>query len=226
MILPDKGGTIALTSDIPAVPTLAPVATSGSYNDLTDKPKIPTNYVPYTTVADKPYVDIGNYYGSGAERGFTSRNMLNSTYNTYTLPGDKSGVIALTSDIPTLPTLATVATTGSYNDLTDKPTIPDTTNFVTTDTAQTITGVKTFAHKPDNLRDAGIKIDMYNPAMEMAGVVFITDGNESPLNWCLSAFNKELRIRQIASAGDFGISSRGIIPYNINSANLGTSSDR
>ena len=40
--------------------------------------------------------------------------------------------------------LATVATTGDYEDLTNKPTIPDTSKFVTTDTAQTITGIKTF----------------------------------------------------------------------------------
>ena len=129
----DKSGTIALTKDIPTVPALAPVATTGSYNDLIDKPAIPTNYVPFTTVGDKPYVDIGNYYGSGAERGFTSMNMLDRTYNTYTLPGDRSGVIALTSDIPTIPTLATVATTGSYNDLIDKPTIPTKTSQLTND---------------------------------------------------------------------------------------------
>ena len=91
---------------------------------IAKKTDIPKNYVPYTTVADKPYVDIGNYYGSGTERGFTCMDMTNNTHNTYTLPGDKSGVIALTSDIPTVPTLAPVATTGSYNDLTDQPSIP------------------------------------------------------------------------------------------------------
>lgn len=41
--------------------------------------------------------------------------------------------------------LATVATTGSYTDLLNKPTIPDTTNLVTLDTSQTITGTKTFS---------------------------------------------------------------------------------
>ena len=38
---PNKAGTIALTSDIP---TLATVATTGSYNDLTNKPTIPSAY--------------------------------------------------------------------------------------------------------------------------------------------------------------------------------------
>lgn len=41
--------------------------------------------------------------------------------------------------------LSTVATSGSYNDLTNKPTMPSApTNYVTTDTAQDITGAKDF----------------------------------------------------------------------------------
>ena len=40
--------------------------------------------------------------------------------------------------------LATVAVSGSYNDLSDKPTIPSTANLVTTNTAQDITGAKSF----------------------------------------------------------------------------------
>lgn len=42
--------------------------------------------------------------------------------------------------------LSTVATSGSYNDLSNKPTIPSVpTNYVTTDTGQEITGNKTFS---------------------------------------------------------------------------------
>ena len=74
---------------VPTLPTLATVATSGDYNDLTNKPTIPT--VPtLATVATS-----GNY---------------NDLTNKPT--------------IPTVPTLADVATSGSYNDLDDKPTIP------------------------------------------------------------------------------------------------------
>lgn len=40
--------------------------------------------------------------------------------------------------------LAPVAASGSYNDLLNTPTIPDVSNFVTLNTAQTITGIKTF----------------------------------------------------------------------------------
>lgn len=43
--------------------------------------------------------------------------------------------------------LSKVATSGSYNDLTNKPTIPSMpTNYVTTDTNQTISGTKTFTN--------------------------------------------------------------------------------
>ena len=60
------------------------------------------------------------------------------------------------NDLTDTPTLATVATSGSYNDLSDKPTIPDTSNLVTTNTEQTITGYKTF--------DGGIKCSLLGGA--------------------------------------------------------------
>lgn len=119
--LPDKTGTFAMTSDIIT-----------SYNDLTDKPTIPTKTS-----------DLTN------DSGFITGVAWN--------------------DVTGKPTFATVATSGDYDDLTNKPTIPAaqiqsdwnqtdstkldyiknkpsipvTTNFVTTDTAQTITGLKT-----------------------------------------------------------------------------------
>ena len=42
--------TIATTDDIPTVPALAPVATTGSYNDLLDKPSIPTTATSTSTL--------------------------------------------------------------------------------------------------------------------------------------------------------------------------------
>lgn len=118
---PDKSGTFAMTVDIIT-----------SYNDLTDKPTIPTKTS-----------DLTN------DSGFITGVAWN--------------------DVTGKPTFATVATSGDYDDLTNKPTIPAaqiqsdwnqtdstkldyiknkpsipvTTNFVTTDTAQTITGLKT-----------------------------------------------------------------------------------
>lgn len=80
---------------------LATVATSGSYNDLTDKPFIPT--VPTNVSAfnnDAGYLtehqSLSNYYNKSQ-----TDNLLNGKVSTGTL--------------------ATVATSGSYNDLTNKP---------------------------------------------------------------------------------------------------------
>ena len=96
-------------------------AFSGDYDDLTNKPTIPTatsqltndsgfitnaalnGYVEYETVSGMPLIEAGNYYGPGYEPGLTNYNMLTSTRNTFKLPIDKSGTIALLSDIPSIP---------------------------------------------------------------------------------------------------------------------------
>jgi hypothetical protein len=87
-------------------PNLSTVATSGSYNDLSDKPVIPTvptdlsafnNDVGYITINDVPPQEQSDWAES------------DSTKVDY---------------IKNKPTLSTVATSGSYNDLSDKPTIP------------------------------------------------------------------------------------------------------
>lgn len=77
-------------SDIPGTPTLATVATSGSYNDLTDQPTIPTNVselsndsgylsaVDWTQVTGKPA--LANVATSG------SYNDLSDKPVSYTLP--------------------------------------------------------------------------------------------------------------------------------------------
>ena len=80
---------------------LATVATSGSYNDLTDKPVIPTvptNVSAFTNDAGylTEHQSLSNYYNKSQ-----TDNLLNGKVN--------------------IGSLATVATSGSYNDLTDKP---------------------------------------------------------------------------------------------------------
>ena len=74
---------------ITGLPTLAPVATSGAYNDLTGRPAIPV--VP----------TLSPVATSGAYADLTGRPA-----------------------IPVVPTLAPVATSGAYGDLTGRPTIP------------------------------------------------------------------------------------------------------
>ena len=110
--------------------SLSTVATSGSYNDLTDKPIIPTKTSQLT--------NDSNFITSNALNGYATEDWVNQKgYLTSVAWGDITGK----------PTLATVATSGSYNDLIDKPTIPTTTNELTNDsgfiTSAALTGYAT-----------------------------------------------------------------------------------
>ena len=71
-----------------------------------------------------------------------------STYDGYatTIAGKQAAITSSNKLSASLVSgLAAVATSGSYNDLSDQPTIPAAiTNYVTTDTSQTINGSKTF----------------------------------------------------------------------------------
>ena len=93
-------------------PTLATVATSGSYNDLSNKPTIPTvNNATLTIQKNGTTV-----------KTFTANASSNVTAN-ITVP-TKTSDITNDSNFVASGDLATVATSGSYNDLTNKPTIP------------------------------------------------------------------------------------------------------
>lgn len=134
---------------------LATVATSGSYNDLADKPVIPGAYtLPNATSSTLGGVKIGNNISVTNGTISLSQTDVTSALG-YTPPasdttyGDatttSSGLMSSTDKVklngiannanyyihpPTHPAsmisgLATVATSGSYNDLTNKPTIPE-----------------------------------------------------------------------------------------------------
>ena len=137
--LPDKSGTFAMTSDVIT-----------SYNDLTDKPSIPTNTS-----------DLTN------DSGFITSSAL-IPYVTTTQLDDKLDDYALLSELPhnvsDLTNDAGYATetwvqnqgystfSGDYDDLTNKPTIPTATSQLTNDsgfitgvTWNDVTGKPTFA---------------------------------------------------------------------------------
>lgn len=209
-------------SEVSDKPAFATVATSGDYDDLTNKPTIPaaqvnsdwnassgvaqilnkpTNLVTTNTAqtitgqksfsnasfSTRPSFANGLQFDYGISHEITVKESGSGSSGTYNFDFPaKSGTLALTSDIPTTmawnnvtgkPTFATVATSGSYNDLSNKPTIPTnnnqltngagyqtasdvstaistaTTNMVTTNTAQTISGYKTFTN------NSGIKLE-------------------------------------------------------------------
>ena len=93
--------------------SLKTVATSGSYNDLTDKPTIPTIPVTDVKVDNSSVVDANGV----AQITLPTFTQVNSN---WTETNSSSPAY-----IQNKPNLATVATSGSYTDLSNKPTIPD-----------------------------------------------------------------------------------------------------
>lgn len=112
--------------DIPELPTLADVATSGSYNDLTDKPTIPS-------------VD-----------GLASEAYVNEKVSTIKVPTKLSELSEdathrLVTDTEKASWDAKSNFSGDYYDLENKPAIPDVSNFETKDVvAQNLADAKEY----------------------------------------------------------------------------------
>lgn len=116
-------------SQITDFPTLATVATSGNYNDLSNKPSIPTITDTYDGTSSngmsgkavKSAIDAldGTISGSpGAGKTLTAFSQTDGKVSAT------FGNISITkSQVSDFPTLATVATSGDYDDLIDKPTL-------------------------------------------------------------------------------------------------------
>lgn len=123
---------------------LATVATSGSYNDLSNKPSIPaaqvqsdwneTNSSKLSYIKNKPTIPTvpTNVSSFTNDAGYLTQHQDISgkanTADVYTKTEiDNAGYLTSHQDISgkaNTADLATVATSGSYNDLTNKPTIP------------------------------------------------------------------------------------------------------
>lgn len=173
-------------------PSLATVATSGSYNDLTNKPTIPTInngtltiQKNGTSVATFTANQAGNATANITVPTKTSELTNNSNFvvdasyvhtdnNFTTTLKDKLDGIAAGAEvnvqsnwtqsdntkddyIKNKPSLATVATSGSYNDLTNKPTIP-TVNNGTLTIQKNGTNVQTFTANQSGNATANITV--------------------------------------------------------------------
>jgi len=119
-------------ADLSGTPTLATVATSGSYNDLANKPTIPT--VNNATLTIQKNGTAVSTFTANASSNVTA----NITVPTKTSDLTNDSSYATTSDVTNAvnglsATLATVATTGAYSDLTGKPSIPTKTSDLTND---------------------------------------------------------------------------------------------
>lgn len=92
---------------------LADVATSGDYEDLTNKPTIPAAYTHPTSHPASMIAGLADVATSGSYDDLTDKPTIPSA---YTHPASHPASM--------ISGLATVATSGSYNDLSNKPTIP------------------------------------------------------------------------------------------------------
>ena len=119
-------------SDIVDFPVLANVALSGSYNDLKNKPSIPSKISDLTN--DSDFVEKSNTEGLLKNDGTvdttdyvdTNDSRLSDSRTPKTHTHTKS-------QITDFPSLANVATSGSYNDLNNKPNIPSKISDLTDD---------------------------------------------------------------------------------------------
>lgn len=125
--------TVALNELKEILPTLAEVATSGSYEDLEDKPFIPSRVSDLTD-------DSGHY--TKPANGIPASD-LEETY--LTEHQDISGKANVAD-------LAAVATSGSYTDLDDKPYIPVKTSDLTNDSNYAIDA--NYVHTDNNYTTA------------------------------------------------------------------------
>ncbi len=115
---------------------LSTVATSGSYNDLSDKPTIPdvSNLATKTELSVKANTsDLSTVATSGSYNDLSDKPTIPDVSNLATKT--ELSAKANTSD------LSTVATSGSYNDLSNKPNIPQAYTLPTASTT-TLGGVK------------------------------------------------------------------------------------
>jgi hypothetical protein len=217
--IPDNLAVVAISGSyndlsnkptIPTVPTLATVATSGAYNDLSGKPTIPT--VPtLATVAT-----------SGAYNDLTGKPTI-PTVPTLATVATSGAYNDLTGKptIPTVPTLAAVATSGAYNDLSGKPTIPDLTGVVTTTGVQAIEDKTIDADLNDlqNLTKDNFAIDAleaFDPTADISSDIVIKQLSLRDLSF-FDAFD---RADTVSNSGDdiLGTSTSGgvydILSYN------------
>lgn len=125
--------------------SLSAVATSGSYNDLTNKPSVPTlpttvssftndsgylTSVSWSQVTSKP--TFATVATTGSYNDLTSKPTIPTVPTTVGSFTNNVGYVTASSltwsNISSKPNFATVATSGSYNDLTTKAAIDDLTD--------------------------------------------------------------------------------------------------
>jgi uncharacterized protein (TIGR02145 family) len=107
-------------SSLTGAPVLAPVATSGSYDDLTEKPEIPTTTSQLTNNSGFLTTEVDGSVTNELQALSRSNDTIYlSNGGSVKLPAGFDGQY---SSLTGAPALAPVATSGSYTDLTELPT--------------------------------------------------------------------------------------------------------
>ena len=101
---------------------LSSVAFSGDYNDLTNKPTIPTKTSNLTN--DSNFVSNTSYATASTGGVVKVGSGLSITNGVLSTTGGGVADAVEWDNVLNKPTFSTVATSGSYNDLSNKPTIP------------------------------------------------------------------------------------------------------
>ena len=109
---------------------LASVAFSGSYNDLANKPTIPTKTSDLTNNSN--FVSNTSYATANTGGVVKVGSGLSITNGVLSTTGGGVADAVEWDNVLNKPTFSTVATSGSYNDLSNKPTIPTVNNATLT----------------------------------------------------------------------------------------------
>ena len=187
--------------------SLATVATSGSYNDLSNKPTIPTVNNATLTIQKN---------GANVQT-FTANQSTNATAN-ITVPTKTSNLTNdgadSTSTYVEADELATVATTGAYSDLTGTPTIP-TVNDATLTIQQNGTSLGTFTANASS----SATIDVNAPKLtSLVGSVQTSDYHRTVVALCEVASGSGSTVNSWSSGklvahrnnGAYGVAEIGI----------------
>ena len=161
-----SGAALGATAVQPS--DLATVATSGNYDDLSNKPTIPT--VPTNVSA---FTNDAGYITNSALNGYATQVWVGQQgYITGITSSDVTTALGYTPVNPT--SLSNVATSGDYDDLTNKPTIP-TVNDATLTIQKNGTNIATFTSNSATATTANITVptdtsDLTNGAGYITGI--------------------------------------------------------
>lgn len=223
---------------------LSDVATSGNYNDLTNKPSIPdstsdlTNDSGFLTASDvsgkqdKSNI-VTSWSATTSDVKYPSEKLTKSSLDNKV---DKvSGKGLSTNDFTdsyknTIDGLSDVASSGSYTDLTNKPDIPDSTSDLTNDsgfiTSAAITGKEDTSNKvaswSSTTTDAHypseklVKSSLDNKVDKVSGKGLSTNDYDN------TAKNKVDNLKTVATSGSYNdLTNKPTIPTVVNTIENG-----